>query len=75
MGAVLRLWQMSLETESFLQDSDLPREDKTLLTHLMARASALHRGAALYDNPDFRAVGSLVEVCTPVVHSFTNCLC
>jgi hypothetical protein len=33
------------KNESFLGDSDLPREDVTLLSMLLARASALHRVA------------------------------
>jgi hypothetical protein len=38
--------QVYEKKESFLDDSDLPREDVTLLTSLLARAAALHRDAA-----------------------------
>jgi hypothetical protein len=37
--------QVYLKSESFLWDSDLPREDKTLLTYLLVRAAALRQGA------------------------------
>jgi hypothetical protein len=43
---LMRLLQVNLETGSFLDDSDLPHEDKTLLTYFVDRASALHRGNA-----------------------------
>jgi hypothetical protein len=57
---------VNLETKSFLGDSDLPREDMTLLTYLLARAPALHRGTTSLKTPDSRDVGSPVEVCPPV---------
>jgi hypothetical protein len=41
-ASLLWLWQVYMKTESFLQDSDLPPEDGTLLTYLLARAAALH---------------------------------
>jgi hypothetical protein len=55
-----------LKRESFLGDSDLPREDGTLLTYLLARASALHRDEASSEDSDDSDVGSPVEVCAPV---------
>jgi hypothetical protein len=38
------VWQVYEKKESFLKD--LPREDGTLMNSLLARAAALHRGAA-----------------------------
>jgi hypothetical protein len=38
--------QVYEKKEPFLWDPDLPREDGTLLSSLLARAAALHRDAA-----------------------------
>jgi hypothetical protein len=43
MRSVVAVRQVYFKNRSFLKDSDLPREDKTLLTSLMARASALRQ--------------------------------